>query len=90
MSNRQTLKSIRKALEPHISSNSFDSQVLSALIDELSGRSPQGTADTLEQRLHARTGYTFPQSKEIGELFSSVKEGVEHVATLRADRTFNQ
>lgn len=90
MSNRQTLKTIRKALEPHISTNSFDSQVLGALIDELSGRAPQGAANALEQKLHARTGYTFPQSKEIGELFSSAKEDVEHVARPRADRTFNQ
>jgi len=39
------------------SSDNFDGQILSALKDELSGKAPAGTADELEKKFRARTGY---------------------------------
>ncbi|SER19182.1 hypothetical protein SAMN05216522_113111 [Rosenbergiella nectarea] len=83
MSNRAMLSQIRKRLEAQSSSDNFDGQILSALMDELSGKAPAGTADELEKKFRARTGYKFPQDKEMGELFASIKDADTHIANLR-------
>lgn len=83
MTTRQKLTAIRKMIGGSQPEDKFDSLVLSALMDEISGRAPEGHADEVERRLHARTGYTFPHSAEMKELADSAKDGAEHVRRLR-------
>ncbi|EJD6042829.1 hypothetical protein M0J40_RS09295 [Providencia rettgeri] len=49
---------------------SFDTLVIRAIMDEISGDKPEGTSEELERRFHKRTGYTFPASDELKQLFS--------------------
>lgn len=83
MSTKQKLSALKKMMAANQSEDKFDTMVLSALIDELSGNAPEGSADEVERKLHARTGYTFPSNAEMKELFDSIKDGDEHVRQLR-------
>ena len=83
MTTRQKLTAIRKMIGGSQPEDKFDSLVLSALMDEISGTAPKGHADEVERKLHARTGYTFPHSAEMKELVESVKDGTEHIRRLR-------
>ncbi|WP_075180626.1 hypothetical protein [Pantoea sp. 1.19] len=85
MTTRQKLIAIRKMIDGSQPEDKFDSLVLSALIDELSGTAPEGNADEVAKKLHARTGYTFPHNAEMKELFDSVKDGAAHIRRLRDD-----
>lgn len=75
MSTRQKLTTIRKMIGSSQPEYKFDSLVLSALMDEVSGTAPQGRADDVAKKLHARTGYTFPHNAELKELFDPGKDG---------------
>lgn len=83
MSTKQKLDAIRKMVAANQSEDKFDTMVLSALINELSGNAPEGSADEVAQKLHVRTGYTFPRNAEMKKLFDSIKDGDEHVRQLR-------
>ncbi|HHT3665402.1 hypothetical protein QDQ55_23645 [Enterobacter hormaechei] len=83
MSTRQKLTTIRKMIGSSQPEDKFDSLVLSALMDEISGTAPQGHADDVERKLHARTGYAFPHNAELKKLFDSAKDGAEHIRRLR-------
>lgn len=61
-----------------------DTIIFSALMDELSGAAPEGTAAAIEARHHALTGYTFPQNEEIRQLVTDIEEGHRHVQELRS------
>ena len=83
MTTRQKLTALKKMMAANQAEDKFDTMVLSALIDELSGNAPEGSADEVEKKLHARTGYIFPRNAEMKELFESIKAGDEHIRQLR-------
>ncbi|UNH29336.1 hypothetical protein MNY64_18290 (plasmid) [Moellerella wisconsensis] len=64
----QQLKAMMELYTP--TGENADSMVIKALMDEIAGIEPDGTADKIVERLHKRTGYTFPESEELKQFFS--------------------
>lgn len=79
MSTRQKLTTIRKMIGSSQPEDKFDSLVLSALMDEISGTAPEGHADDVARKLHARTGYTFPRNPELRKLLDSEEDEPAHI-----------
>lgn len=61
-----------------------DGRIFSAIMDEISGAAPEGTAAAIEARQHALTGYTFPKNEEIRQLLTDIEEGQRHIQELRS------
>lgn len=71
MSNRATLSKIKAKLSAFQSNDAnTDIAIISALMDEMSGKRPLGTADSIEKAQHKRTGYSFPHGKELRAVLS--------------------
>jgi len=84
MSARATLKRLEKIIKPIMATDeNMDRVIIAAIMDELNGYAPEGTADAIEARQHARTGYTFPHGKELREILQEVEEGKQHIENLR-------
>ncbi|MCW2255227.1 hypothetical protein M2263_001318 [Providencia alcalifaciens] len=71
MSTKSGVKKIKAMMKKlNTTEESFDTLVIRAIMDEISGEKPEGTLDELEKRFNRRTGYTFPASEELKQLFS--------------------
>lgn len=71
MSTKSGIKQVKAMINKYNTTDeSFDTLVIRAIMDEISGDKPEGTSDELEKRFHKRTGYTFPESEELKQLFS--------------------
>lgn len=53
-----------------VTGENADSMVIKAIMDEMAEIKPDGTAEKIAKQLHKRTGYTFPASEELKQLFS--------------------
>ncbi len=53
----------------HNDDSQTDVAVISALMDEITGDRPDGTAAAIEARQYRRTGYTFPRSQALKSVF---------------------
>ena len=66
MTTKSALSRLRAQLaHQHNDDSRTDVAVISALMDEITGDRPDGTAAAIEVRQHKRTGYTFPHSPEL-------------------------
>ncbi|WP_156994694.1 hypothetical protein [Tatumella morbirosei] len=66
MTTKSALSRLRAQLaHQHNDDSRTDVSVISALMDEIAGDKPDGTAAAIEARQHRRTGYTFPHSPEL-------------------------
>lgn len=71
MNNRATLSKIKAKLSAFQSNDAnTDIAIISALMDEISGNQPLGTAGSIEKVQHKRTGYSFPYGKELRAVLS--------------------
>lgn len=71
MKTKQGIQQLKAMIELYTpSEGTADSMVIGAIMDEIAGTKPDGTADKIVERLHKRTGYTFPASEELKQLFS--------------------
>ncbi|CAB5647554.1 hypothetical protein AB6H26_06740 [Providencia hangzhouensis] len=72
MSTKVRIKQIKTMIKQYgVTGENADSMVIKAIMDEIAGTKPDGTADKIAEQLHKRTGYTFPASEELKQLFSS-------------------
>lgn len=66
MTTKSALSRLRAQLAHQHNDDSWtDVAVISALMDEIAGDRPDGTAAVIEAKQHRRTGYTFPHSPEL-------------------------
>ena len=71
MSTKSSLSKLRATLSKHQPDDrKIDVAIIAAVMDELAEVAADGTADAIELAQHKRTGYTFPASRELVELFS--------------------
>ncbi|MEI9716901.1 hypothetical protein V5049_15870 [Moellerella wisconsensis] len=71
MKTKQGIKQLNAMMELYApTGKNADVMVIGAIMDEIGGTKPEGTADKIVERLHKRTGYTFPESEELKQLLS--------------------
>ncbi|THD43683.1 hypothetical protein ERD95_20125 [Enterobacteriaceae bacterium ML5] len=68
--------------EPPCEENA-DLRILAALMDEMTGEAPEGTADAIEAEQNKLTGYTFPRSPELQALFAEDWQELERLMARR-------
>ncbi|MEZ2894912.1 hypothetical protein [Providencia rettgeri] len=87
MNTKSRIKQIKAMINKHNTADeSFDTLVIMAIMDEINGDKPEGTSEEVERRFNRRTGYTFPASEELKQLFSqcpdSTKEQDDNIAAI--------
>lgn len=71
MTTKSALSRLRAQLAHQQNDDSrTDVAVISALMDEITGDRPDGTAAAIEARQHRRAGYTFPHSLKLRSLLT--------------------
>lgn len=48
-----------------VSDESMDTMIIGAIMEELCGARPEGTAEAMEAKQNKRTGYTFPHNRKL-------------------------
>mgnify|MGYP001582278410 CR=1 FL=1 len=75
MTTKSALSRLRAQLaHQHNDDSRTDVAVISALMDEIAGDRPDGTAAAIEARQHRRTGYTFPHSQALRSALDTVSD----------------
>ncbi|EPI2104879.1 hypothetical protein ACS5F0_000606 [Providencia rettgeri] len=87
MSTKVRIKQINTMIRQYgVTGENADSMVIKAIMDEMAEIKPDGTAEKIVKQLHKRTGYTFPASEELKQLFSpcpdSRKEQGENITAI--------
>ena len=71
MTVKSSLARMREKMKVHsMTDENADVAVMSAIMDELSGTAPPGTAEKVAERQHRRTGYIFPSDPEFRALLN--------------------
>lgn len=71
MKTKNGIRQLKVMMQLYIPTDeNIDIIVIGAVIDELSGTKPDGTAEQIAQKQYKRTGYTFPKSGGMKRLFS--------------------
>ncbi len=71
MTVKSSLARMREKMKVHgMTDENADIAIVSAIMDEIGGMKPPGTAEAIEERQRRRTGYTFPHSPELRALLS--------------------
>lgn len=71
-----TSKSIIKRMKAQMalytpSDENMDTMIIGAIMEELCGAKPEGTAEEMEARQHRKTGYVFPKSPQIKSMMEA-------------------
>ena len=75
MTTKSAISRLRAQLaHQHNDDSRTDVAVISALMDEIAGDKPDGTAAAIEARQHRRTGCKFPHSSALRSVFDAAPD----------------